>query len=105
MVMSPSRSCARTSFCSCSASPRMSNPGPRLATLAGTATLTRIGCSDLDGASERVRVRGDLEDRTQGALHRTRILEPVPGEHADCAGAGSDVAVANRALQHGERCG
>ena len=84
-LIGPGRCSARMSFCSWRASARMSNPGPRLATLAGTATRTRTR-SDLDGARQGARVRGDLGDRRQRRLNCARVLQTVAGEHADRMG-------------------
>src|SRR5580700_9050842 len=80
----------------------MSNPGPRLATLAGTATRTRTPPSDLDRARQGARIRRDLENRSERGLDRARILQTIAREHADGMGTPRDDSVRNCTLKHGQ---
>src|SRR4029079_4127347 len=90
-----------TSFHRSRAKPKQSNPGPRLAEVAGTRAVSfTTSQAELSGDGRRVRRDGrGLRGAGDGPL---RILEPVSGQHADHGGAPRELPVGVEVEQTGD---
>src|SRR6202012_5144573 len=104
---------ASTTSCRDTARPRLSNPGPRLALVAGTRTLTarsvietvrhqaRPTSSQAEGGGGRAGVGGDGGRGRGAGQGPVRVLQAVAGDRADHPGPGRDLAGLTGAQQAG----